>query len=245
MTEPSRQRMDVLAVFAHPDDAEILCGGTLARAVEQGKKVGILDLTRGEMGTRGTPEVRAREAKEAAAVLGVAGRWNVGLPDAALDNDPKARLEVARHLRELRPRVVATHWLQGRHPDHREAAALVVDAAFVAGLGRADIPGNPHRPMKVIHALAFREDAPPPSFVVDVTDQMERRMKAMACFQSQWTGAVAAGEVHPGGDRPLFEQVQAHLAYWGARIRVPYGEPFWTRETMAVEDLTHLTVSTF
>lgn len=241
MTQP----VDVLAVFAHPDDAELLCGGTLARSVDRGERVALLDLTRGETGTRGTAEIRAREAEAAARVLGVVDRMGVGLPDAALVNTPEARLSLASHLRELRPRVIVTHWLEGRHPDHREAAALVRDAAFVSGLRKAPIPGDPHRPLKVVHVLTFQEAAPPPSFVVDVSDQMERRLDAMGCFESQWSGAVAAGEVFPGGERPLVEQVKAHLAYWGSRIRAPYGEPFWTKETLAIDHLGELGVSTF
>jgi N-acetylglucosamine malate deacetylase 1 len=241
MTEP----IDVLAVFAHPDDAELLCGGALAKSVEQGRRVAILDLTRGEMGTRGTEEIRAREAGEAAVVLGVEGRYNAGLPDAGVVNTPGTRLQVAGWLRRLRPRVVVTHWLEGRHPDHREAARLVVDAAFLSGLGRAELDGEPHRPLKVVHSLAFREDGPPPTFLVDVTDQMERRLEAMACFGSQWADSVGAGEAYPGGARPLFQQVQAHLAYWGSRIRTEYAEPFWTREALAVEELGALEVSTF
>lgn len=238
--------LDVLAVFAHPDDAELLCGGSLARSVERGERVGILDLTRGETGSRGTPEIRAREAEEAARILGVEVRRNAGLPDAAVENTPETRRELAAHFRALRPRVVVTHhWGEGRHPDHGAAARLVVDAAFLAGLRNAPVDGEPFRPFKVVHAPAFREDAPPPSFVMDVTDQVDRKLRAVEAYASQFEGVAGVGEVFPGGDRPLVDQLRAHMAYWGSRIRVPYGEPFWTRETLTVESLGSLPVSTF
>ncbi|MEX2531849.1 MAG: bacillithiol biosynthesis deacetylase BshB1 [Gemmatimonadota bacterium] len=241
MQEP----LDVLAVFAHPDDAELVCGGALAKAAARGERVGILDLTRGEMGTRGTPELREEEAKAAADVLGVRVRRNAGLPDGRLENSHEAREVVAAHLRELRPRVVVTHWLEGRHPDHGAAARLAVDASFVAGLRNAEVPGEPHRPLKIVHGTAFREDAPRPSFVVDVTGEVERKLEAIRCFQSQFQGLSAAGEVFAGGSRPLEEQVRAHLAYHGSRIRAAYGEPFWMRETFAVDSFGELQVSTF
>ncbi|TVR64429.1 MAG: bacillithiol biosynthesis deacetylase BshB1 [Gemmatimonadales bacterium] len=242
MTEP----VDILAVFAHPDDAELLVGGSLAAAVDQGESVGILDLTAGETGSRGTPELREREAAQAARVLGARFRENALLPDGELANTLPMRRRVAGLLRQFRPRIVVTHWLEGRHPDHREAAALVVDASFLAGLRNArDVPGDPHRPFKVVHALTFREQAPNPTFLVDISEQVERRFEAMRCFASQWDGATGAGEVHAGGSRPLEEQVRAQLAHYGSLIRVPYAEPFWTREAVKLPSLGSLAVSTF
>lgn len=246
MTKPEADGpLDVLAAFSHPDDAELLAGGSLARAVERGGRVGILDLTRGERGTFGTPEIRAREAEEAAEVLGVVGRWNAGFPDAALDVREESRLRVAGILRELRPDVVVTHWLEGRHPDHVAAARLVVEASFLAGLKNLDCPGEVFRPRKVVHATLFREDAPPPSFVIDVTDQVDRKLRALDCYASQFRGAKGRGEIFPGGDRPIAEQVRAHMAVWGSRIRRAYGEPFWTRESLLVDSLEALGVPTF
>jgi N-acetylglucosamine malate deacetylase 1 len=237
--------LDVLAVFAHPDDAELLCGGALIRSVDLGERVGILDLTRGELGSRGSAEVRRREAEEAAGVLGVSLRRNAELPDGGLTDGAEARRRVAALLRELRPRVVVTHWLEGRHPDHRAAARLVGAAAFLSGLRNLDAAGDPHRPEKVVHATLFREDAPPPTFVVDVTDTVDRKLRAIACFTSQFDGAVSAGEVYPGGERPFADQVRVHLAHWGSRIRTAYGEPFWTRETLSLDGLGSLGVSTY
>jgi N-acetylglucosamine malate deacetylase 1 len=246
MTLPSRAPLDVLAIFAHPDDAELLCGGTLARSVDRGERVGILDLTRGELGSQGSAEIRAAEAEAARSALGVHVRENVGLPDGGIEDSFEARRTLAGWIRVLRPRVVVTHWLEGRHPDHGAAARLVTSASFLAGLRRLELPAAPFRPERIVHALAFREDAPPPSFVVDVTDTLERKMTALACFPSQFLGARGAGEVYPGGDRPLEDQIRAHLAVWGSRIRRPYGEPFWVRETRALDSLGALEwVSTF
>lgn len=237
--------LDVLAVMAHPDDAELLVGGALLGSADRGERTGILDLTAGEAGSHGTAEVRRAEAERAAEVLGLSVRRTANLPDGALRNEPIAQRTVAGILRELRPRTVVTHWLRGRHPDHREAASLTVDAAFLAGLTRLDAPGEPYRPFKVVHALAFRDDAPTPTFVVDISQQMERKLEAVACYASQFEGVSGIGEVQPGGDRPLPEQLRAHAARDGARIRVRYGEPFWTRETLAWDSLGTLPTATF
>jgi bacillithiol biosynthesis deacetylase BshB1 len=239
------QPVDLLAIMAHPDDAELLCGGTLARAAGQGYRVGILDLSGGESGSWGDPATRREEALRAAVTLGVVVRRSAGLPDGALGNSPEARNLVAEHVRELRPRVVIAHWLEARHPDHRVAAQLAYDACFVAGLARAPIEGAPHRPAKVLHALAYREDAPRPTFVVDITEQMERKLDAVFAFGTQFEGRSAMGEVFGGGDRPLREQILAQHAHYGSLIRRPYGEPFWTRETMRVDDVVALEVGTF
>ena len=238
--------LDILAVFAHPDDAELQCGGALAKAARAGRRVGILDLTRGEAGSTGTPELRAEEAGRAASVLGIHERRNAGLPDAALENTPQARAVIAAHLRALRPRTVVTHWTQGRHPDHRVAAELVYDACFLSGL-RNFSPGDhpPHRPRSVVHATAYREDAPRPSFVVDITETLDAKLLALECYRSQFDGVASAGEVFPGGDRPLLEQIRAHAAWAGSLIRVKYGEPFWTRATVELEGLDGVRTPTF
>ncbi|MEJ2186264.1 MAG: bacillithiol biosynthesis deacetylase BshB1 [Gemmatimonadota bacterium] len=236
--------VDLLAVVAHPDDAELLCGGTLLRAADQGYRTGVLDLTGGESGTRGSAEKRAAEAAQAASILGLAVRRNAGLPDSALENTPATRAIVAAHLRELEPRTVILHWPVGRHPDHRVASQLGYDACFLAGLRNADIPGDPHRPHKVLYAAAYREDAGQPRFVVDITDQMDRKLEAMFAFRSQFEGKTWAGEVF-GGDRPLRDQILAQCAHYGSLIRRPYGEPFWTRETLRVDDVVDLPVGSF
>ncbi len=237
--------VDILAVMAHPDDAELLCGGSLIKAADQGARVAVLDLTAGEAGSAGTAKLRARESAAAATVMGLCHRSTAELPDAGLENTQEARTAVVGHLRALRPRVVVTHWTRSRHPDHRNAAELVVDASFLAGLKNFPADGQPHRPYKVVHALTFREDAVKPTFVVDVTDQMERKLDALACYGSQFDGRTGMGEVYPAGDRPLFDQIRATHAAYGSRVRCAYGEPFWTVETMLQESLAGLDVSTF
>jgi bacillithiol biosynthesis deacetylase BshB1 len=237
--------LDVLAVMAHPDDAELLCGGSLAKSAAAGQRVGIVDLTAGEMGSQGTPELRAREAEAAARILGLAVRRSAGLPDARLENDEPTRMAVVALLRELRPRVVVTHWKVGRHRDHRIASELVRDACFLSSLRKLDAPGEPFRPLKLVYATAFREDADPPSFVVDVTAHMETKLQAIRAYASQFDGKAQAGEVFPGGDRPLLDQIRAHGAACGSRIRVAYGEPFRVDEAMEVDTLGSLGVSSF
>jgi len=241
MIEP----LDVLAVMAHPDDAELLCGGALIRSADAGERTGVLDLTRGEAGSRGSAAIRAEEAAKAAGILGLAERRNAGLPDSSLQNTLDARRRVATILRELRPRVVVTHWRDGRHPDHRVAAQLTWDACFLAGLRNFDAGHDPFRPEKFVHATAFREDADPPTFVVDVTDQVDRKMAAVLAYESQFDGATQAGEIYPGGVRPLIEQARAGMAKDGSRIRVAYGEPFRTKETLAWDTLGTLPVASF
>ncbi|MDZ7779336.1 MAG: bacillithiol biosynthesis deacetylase BshB1 [Gemmatimonadota bacterium] len=241
MTNP----LDILAIMAHPDDAELLCGGTLSKCAALGRRVGILDLTAGEMGSSGTPEERAAEAAEAARILGVVERHCAMLPDSGLENDSESRHVVAQHLRALRPSIVVTHWKAGRHRDHRIAAELVRDASFLSGLRKLDVEGAPFRPHKLVYATAYREDAPPPDFVVDITEHVDRKFEALSAYRSQFEGVSGIGEVYPGGDRPLFEQIRAHLAHYGSLIRVPFGEPFTTDEALRVDDLSDLAVATF
>jgi len=237
--------LDVLAVFAHPDDAELLCGGALAKSADAGQRVGIVDLTAGEMGSQGTPALRAEEAERAATVLGVSLRRCLGLQDSRLENTHEARATLAAVLRELRPRVVVTHWKAGRHRDHRIASELVRDACFLSALRKLDVPGDPFRPLVLAYATAFREDAGPPSFVVDVTGQIDRKIRAIEAYASQFMGKTQAGEVFPGGDRPLLEQIRVRAAYDGSLIRAAYGEPFRVDETLQVDTLGALEVSTF
>lgn len=235
--------VDVLAIAAHRDDAELTCGGTLLRCADRGRRTGVLDLTRGEMGTRGSAELRAEEAERAAAVMGLAVRANAGLPDAALRNDRSSRERLVGYLRRLRPDVVILPFREGRHPDHRVASELGRDACYLAGLERY-VPEEgvePHRPRKVVYALAYREDPVKPTFVVDVSEQFERKMEAIRCYASQFDGARAAGEIFPTGQR-LYELVETQCRHYGSLIRRPYGEPFWTEETVKVDDLTDLEV---
>jgi bacillithiol biosynthesis deacetylase BshB1 len=237
------QPVDLLAIAAHRDDVELTCGGTLAKAVAAGYAVGILDLTRGEMGTRGSPELREREAEAAARVLGVTVRRNAGLADAHLANDDASRLVLVGQLRALRPRVVILPYPVGRHPDHRVAAELARDACFLAGLAKyhpsAEVAA--HRPFKVLYALAYREDPVKPTFVVDISETFAKKMDAIRCYASQFDGAKAAGEIHPTG-QDLYELIRVQSAHYGSLIRRPYGEPFYTPETVVVDDVMGLGV---
>jgi bacillithiol biosynthesis deacetylase BshB1 len=236
--------LDLLAVGPHRDDVELLCGGTLCNAVDRGRRVGILDLTQGEAGTRGSAALRADEAAAAARVLGVAVRENLALPDAGIENTPDTRARLVAVLRRLRPAVVIAPPPQGRHPDHRVASELVRDACFLAGVAKF-APGLPaFRPRKVLFAVAYREDAPKPTFVVDVSATFERKLAAVRCYGSQFDGATQAGEVLPNGE-PLYDVVRFQAAHYGSLVRARYGEPFVTVETMRVEDVTELGVSTF
>ena len=194
------------------------------------------------MGTAGSADLRGDEAEAAARVLGVTARRNAGLPDAALENTPDTRLQVARFIRAFRPRVVILPFFEGRHPDHRIGSQLAYDACFLSGLRKLPLPGDPHRPHKILYALSFREDPVKPTFVVDISDQMETKMQAVKCYGSQFEGQTWAGEVFPGGERPLYEQLRMHAAHYGSLIRTEYGEPFYTRETMRVEDVVGLEV---
>ncbi|HYD53049.1 MAG TPA: bacillithiol biosynthesis deacetylase BshB1 [Gemmatimonadaceae bacterium] len=236
--------VDILAIGAHRDDVELTCGGTLIKAAKQGHRTAVLDLTQGEMGTRGSAELREREAGRAAEVLGLAARENLALPDAGIVNTPETRAQLARAIRRFAPRVVIAPSRQGRHPDHITAAQLVRDACFVAGLAKVapDVPK--HRPHKVIHAITYRQDFERPSFVVDITDEFEQKLTAIRCYGSQFDEATQAGEVYPNGE-PLYDVVRHYAAYYGTLIRTRYAEPFVTTEVVQVDDVVTLGVATF
>ncbi len=234
----------VLAIFAHRDDAELNAGGTLAKLARQGQRTGILDLTQGEMGTRGSAATRAEEAARAAKVLGVSVRENLELPDAGITNTPETRRMLAAVIRRLKPQVVICPAQKGRHPDHHVTAQLVRDACFVAGLAKIEPEHPPHRPRKLLHALSFREDHEKPTFVVDIADDFEVKLNAIRCYASQFDGATQGGEVFPNGE-PLYDIIRHQAAHYGSLIRCKYGEPFFTSETMRVDDITTLEVSTF
>jgi N-acetylglucosamine malate deacetylase 1 len=236
--------VDILAIGAHPDDMELICGGTLIRANMLGRSTGILDLAAGEMASRGTPALRATEAAKAAKVMGVSVRENLGFPDGGIQNTPDTRAKVAVVIRRLKPKIVITHSQHGRHPDHPMVAQLVRDACFVAGLKKIAPEFAPHRPLKVIHALSFREDNQKPTFVVDITESFEKKLEAIGCYASQFGDAVQAGEVYPNGE-PLNDLIRHHAAHYGSLIRCRYGEPFHTTETMRVDDVGALEVATF
>jgi N-acetylglucosamine malate deacetylase 1 len=236
--------VDILAIAAHRDDIELTCGGTLLRAAALDRTTAIIDLTAGETGTRGSAALRAEEASRAAEILGVSARENLGLPDAGIVNTPETRALLAVAIRRFRPRVVIAPAPEGRHPDHRVTATLVRDASFIAGLAKVEPSVPAHRPYKVIHCLSFREDVRKPTFVVDISDVFEKKLEAVRCYASQFDGVTQAGEVYPNGE-PLYEIVRHQAAHYGSLIRTRYGEPFYTYETMRVDDVAALQVATF
>jgi bacillithiol biosynthesis deacetylase BshB1 len=235
--------VDLLAIFAHRDDAELNCGGTLAKAARAGRRVGILDLTQGEMGTRGSAEIRAAEAERAAKVLGVVSRENLGLPDANITNDQTTREKLVRAIRSFRPRVVIAPALEGRHPDHRITAQLVRDACFLSGLAKIAPDTEKHRPLKILHCLTYRQDFARPSFVVDISADFDRKLEAIRCYASQFEGVTQAGEVYPNGE-PLEDVIRHCAAYYGTLIRRRYGEPYFITEMLEVDDVLALEGST-
>ena len=239
-------RVDLLAIFPHPDDAELTCGGTLLKSARQGYRVGVVDLSSGEMASRGSVELRMEEAARAASILEVSVRENLRMPDSGLTNVPETRLAVARVIRRLRPSIVITTAPSpfGRHPDHRVCAELVRDACFVAGLKMIEPELPAHRPRKVLHSITYREDYLKPTFVVDVSDVMDEKLRAVGTYASQFEGATQAGEVYPNGE-PLLDIIRHQAAHYGSLIRVKYGEPFHTTETVQVDDVVSMPVSTF
>jgi bacillithiol biosynthesis deacetylase BshB1 len=233
--------VDLLAIAAHPDDVELTCGGVLVKAARVGHRTAIVDLTRGEMGTRGSPEIRSAEAAAAAEVMGVAHRLNAGFPDARLDNTDDTRRELVRIVRQLRPRVVILPFPVGRHPDHRIASELGRDSCFLASLANYPAEGDAHKPEKILYALAYREDPVKPSFVVDISGEFETKLAAIRCYASQFEAVDSAGEIFPTGQQ-LYELVRTQNAHYGSLIRTAYGEPFITHETVRVDDVVSMGV---
>ena len=237
-------KVDILAIAAHRDDVELTCGGTLIKAVGLGRTTAVIDLTQGELGTRGSAQLRGEEADRAAHVMGLAARENLGLPDGGVVNSPETRARLAVMIRPFATAVVIAPSIRGKHPDHSVSSQLIRDACFVAGLKKVEPQVPVHRPRKVIHCLAYREDTVKPTFVVDITDTFEKKLEAVKCYSSQFDEAIQAGEVFPNGE-PLYEIIRHHAAHYGSLIRTRYGEPFFTTETMRVDDIAALEVATF
>jgi bacillithiol biosynthesis deacetylase BshB1 len=234
-------KLDLLAIAAHPDDVELTCGGTLLKMAQRGYTTGILDLTAGEMGTRGTPETREKEAARAAKILKVAWRGTLGVADSDVQATRENKLRLAKVIRELRPRTVILPYWEARHPDHYHASALGYEGCFLAGLKQLPLDGEPHRPFKILYATSFEGMAP--TFVVDVTKQYEARRKAILAYGSQFRPAKNAREqrVYLAIDE-LDSKMDLLARHYGQMIGVRYGEPFYQKEMMAVEDVVRLEV---
>jgi len=247
----SSKSLDILAIAAHRDDVEQTCGGTLLKMAQRGQRTGILDLTQGEMGTRGTAEDRAREAADAAKILGVGWRRALDIPDGRVENTWENRLKVANVIRETRPRVVILPYWKGRHPDHYTCSVLGYEACFLAGLAKLDSRGSgnveasgatplaPHRPFKIIYATLYYDVRP--TFVVDISAQFEQKFDSILAYKSQFSDQEAGKDLFPAHDE-IRVRVDAMARYYGMLGGVTYAEPFLQKEVGLVEDLLAIPV---
>lgn len=245
--------LDILALAAHRDDVEQTCGGTLLKMAQRGHRTGILDLTRGEMGTRGSAEDRAREAADAAKILRTSWRLALDIPDGRVENTWENRLKVARVLRQQRPRVVILPYWKGRHPDHYTASILGYEACFLAGLKKLNVgvdlkePADgrqicelaPHRPFKIVYATLYYDVRP--TFVVDITDQFEARLEALMAYTTQFSDQEEGKNIFPARAE-IRSRTEAMARFYGMLGGVTYAEPFLQKEVGLVEDLTVLPV---
>lgn len=227
--------LDYLVIAPHPDDAELGAGGTIALLLAEGARVGILDLTDGEPTPHGSPELRRRETEAASAVLGVTWRDNLGLPNRSLQPDLAARHKLAGVLRQVRPRVLLAPYWEDSHPDHVAASALVDAARFWAKLTKTDLPGAPHYPEHIYYYFSIHLRLhPKPSFVTDITAHVETKMRAVACYHSQFIAG------RPTTPPTLLDTLRDRARYWGWAIGAGYGEPFVSREEIGLRSLRDL-----
>jgi N-acetylglucosamine malate deacetylase 1 len=231
--------LDILAIAAHPDDVEQTCGGSLIRMAEMGYRTGVLDLTAGDMGSRGTPQIRLAESDAAARHLLLYWRGNMRLPDARLENTVSVRMSLAAEIRALRPRVVILPYWEARHPDHYRASEIGFESCFLAGLKKLDEESPPHRPSKILYSSLYANVTP--SFVVDISAQFERRMAALFAYDSQYGEQPEAWDLFPQ-QQEIRDRLAAIARFYGNLIGVKYGEPFVVKEAMRVDDITAMGV---
>jgi N-acetylglucosamine malate deacetylase 1 len=255
MVEQNRNpQLDILAIAAHRDDVEQTCGGTLLKAAQKGQQTGILDLTRGEMGTRGTADDREREALEAARLLSVGWREALDIPDGRVENTWINRLKIAQVIRRTKPRVVILPYWEGRHPDHYTCATLGYEACFLAGLKKLEIPGKlseegvrlegledlaPHRPFKIVYATLYHHIRP--TFVVDISEQFETRLAALMAYKSQFSDQAEGSGIFPI-QAEIRDRIHSMARFYGMLAGVKYAEPFLQKEVGLVEDLLSIPV---
>ncbi len=224
--------LDYLVIAAHPDDAEIGVGGTIALLRAEGKQVGILDLTDGEPTPHGSPEMRKRETEAASAALGVTWRENLGLSNRKLEASLEARARLAGVIRQVRPRVLFAPYWEDSHPDHVAASALVDAARFWAKLTKTDLPGSPHFPDRILYYFSVHlRIHPRPAFVVDITAHIDTKMRALGCYHSQFIAG------RPSTPPTLLDSLRDRARYWGWSIGAGYGEPFASREELGLKSL--------
>lgn len=234
------EHVDLLAIGPHPDDVELTSGGTLLKMIQAGYSVGILDLTEGEMGTRGTPGLRSQEAEAARQVIGATFRANLNLGDSRLTASIENRLKVAQAIRDSRPRTIILPYWDGRHPDHYTASTLGYEACFAAGLKNAALRGEPYRPNKILYSTLYWDV--PPSFTVDITGVVDRKLEAIHCFQSQFNGDMSeVTKVYPAWAR-LVDRIQTQCRFYGHQMGVEYAEPYVVKEVVAVDDVVDMKV---
>jgi len=231
--------LDVLALAAHPDDVEQTCGGTLIHMAELGYRTGVLDLTAGDMGSRGTPDIRVQESQAAAAQLLLAWRQNLRWPDARLENNIAARMTLAGVIRRIRPHTVILPYWTGRHPDHYRTCEIGYEACFLAGLRRLEEDVPAHRPFKILYSSLYANVTP--SFVVDISRQFERRMAALFSYASQYGDTETASDLFPSHSE-IQERLAAVARFYGNLIGVKYGEPFVIKESLQIEDIVNMPV---
>lgn len=236
-------KLDILVIAAHPDDAELGCGGTIAKQVEKGFRTGIVDLTRGELGTRGNPKIRASEAARAAEILGISVRENLGLPDGFINNDPESRLKVIQVIRKYQPDIVIANAVEDRHPDHGSAAKLVSDSCFLAGLTKISTSDNgqaqlPWRPKMLCHFIQARYIKP--DFIVDVSDYWEKKEAAFMAYASQLFNPGSQEAPTYIASKEFLELVKARAVEFGNAIGKRYGEGFTMSRIPGIELLTDL-----
>jgi bacillithiol biosynthesis deacetylase BshB1 len=247
LTDPivSHKPLDILAIAAHRDDVEQTCGGTLLKSAQRGQRTGILDLTQGEMGTRGTAEDRAREADAAATILGASWRRALDIPDGRVENTWENRLKVASVIRETQPRVVILPYWKGRHPDHYTTSVLGYEACFLAGLAKLPLDSQPpalsrpHRPFKIIYATLYYDVRP--TFVVDISAQFAGKFASIMAYKSQFSDQEAGKDLFPAHDE-IHARVEAMARHYGMLGGVTYAEPFLQKEVGLVEDLLAIPV---
>lgn len=227
--------LDYLVIAPHPDDAELAAGGAILLLKAQGASVGVLDLTNGEPTPHGSPEIRARETAEATSLLGLDWRGNLGLTNRRLEADLDSRAKLAGMIRQLRPRVLLAPYWEDAHPDHVAGSALVDAARFWAKLSKTDLPGQPHYPEKIIYYFSVHLRLHcRPSFVLDITAHIEEKMRALACYRSQFI------EGRPTEPRTFLDDLRDRARYWGWVIGAGYGEPFLCREEVGLRSLRDL-----
>lgn len=231
-------QIDVLAFGAHPDDIELACSGLLLKLKSQGNKIGVIDLTRGELGTRGTAEIRAKEASSAAKILDLDVRENAGLNDGNIRIDKQGRMVIIKYIRKYHPKIILCPYWDDRHPDHMNASKLVSDSFFYSGLSRIKTELNAYRPESLIYY--FQHEVAKPSFIVDISNEFETKLKAIRAYSSQFYEENST-EPETFISRPEFlESVMNKAKYFGFQIGVEYGEPFLVKSAIKINNIMEI-----